>query len=304
MERDLALIRSKRAERERAAGVLKARIPVGGLENTYLEQPGAARETPTSVREFDKPKSDDVIMRDVSAAESHNLIHLETMSKNSILEKTISASQDNPRDTEGPKGLAISIEPNSEKATSSPNVDIKERNRDDFPEQRLETPTTANLRDTDFETMFNDTETAGGEDGTSFDLQFSADTNIGQELLNSSSFRTVPMSNGNLTNFNTASNKNINSLLPGLESYANAGDDFPMVDVAPAKTIPGSDSKANTAAVAISAPKSFGSAPIESSFDDLFSSNGFVEGSGDYDMTGEGNMADLADLDDWFKQDL
>lgn len=304
MERDLAAIRSKRAERERAAGALKARSPVEDLEKTTLQQPSTTRETPPSAEEFDKTKIDDVIMRDSPAAESHDLINLEAMSKNPNPEKTIAASQGMPRDADNSKGLAISINPLSEKVASFPNGDTKQQNRDDLPEQRLETPTTANLRDTDFETMFNDTEIAGGDDGINFDLNFSADPSIRQELLNSSSFQNVAMSNEDLTNFNKTSNEHVNSLLPGLEGYVNAGDDFPMVDAAPTKTLPESDSKANTAAVVTSAAQGFGSAPIESSFDDLFSSNSFIEGSGDYDMSGEGNIGDLADLDDWFKPGL
>lgn len=298
MERDLAVIRSKRAERERAAGALKARSSVEDLDNTNVEQPGATREMPPSVEESDKPKPDDLIMIDVPAAENHDLINLEKMSKNPTPENTISAAQNIPRDAANSKGLAIFIDPHSEKAASTPNGGTKEQNRDDWPEQRLETPTTANLRENDFETMFNDTETAGGDDGMSFDLNFSADAS-----LHPSSFQNAAISNVDPTNFKTTSNQDIKTFPLGLEGYVNTGEDFPMVDVAPAKILPGSDFKANTAAVATSAPQGFGSEP-ESSFDDLFSSNGFIEGSGEYDMTGEGNISDLADLDDWFKPDL
>lgn len=292
MERDLAVIRSKRAERERAAGALKARSPDIDLENASTDRAGAAGETPPSVEESDKPKPDDAIMMDIPGAENQDLVNLESTSKNPTSEKIVSVSQDIPRNAYNSKGLAISIDPHSEKGVSLPNGGIKEQNRDDLLEQRPETPTTANLRDTDFETMFNDTETASGNDTMNFDLNFSADP---------SSFQNVTMTNEALTNFNSTSSKNINTL-PGLEGYVNPGGDFPMVDVAPARTLPESNSKANTATVATSAPKGFGGAQIDSSFDDLFSSNGFIEGSGDYDMTGEGNISDLADLDDWFNK--
>ncbi|MCJ1426160.1 hypothetical protein MMC29_004062 [Sticta canariensis] len=285
MERDLALIRSKRAERERAAGALKARSPDIDLENTSTDQPGAAGEAPPSVEESDKPKPGDAIMIDIPAAENQDLVNLESTSKNSTSEKIIPASQDIPRNAENSKGLAISIDPHSEKGVSLSNGGTKEQNGDDLLEERPETPTTANL----FETMFNDTETASGNDTMSFDLNFSADP---------SSFQNVTMTN----EFNSTSSKNINTL-PGLESYVNPGVDFPMVDVAPAMTLPESNPKANAATVATSAPTGFGSAQIESSFDDLFPSNGFIEGSGDYDMTGEG-ISDLADYDDWFKPDV
>lgn len=295
MERDLALIRSKRAERERAAGALKARSPDIDLENAGTDQPGSAGETPPSVEESDKPKPDDAIMMDISAAENQDLVNLESTSKNPTSEKIVPVSQDTPRNGDNSKGLAISIDSHSAKGVSLPNGGTKEQNHDDLLEQRPETPTTANLRDTDlFETMFNDTETASGNDTMNFDLNFSADP---------SSFQNVMMTNEALTNFNSTSSKNINTL-PGLERYVNPGVDFAMDDVAPAMTLPESNAKANTATVATSAPKGFGSAQIESNFDDLFSSNGFIEGSGDYDMTGEGNISDLAVFDDWFKPDI
>lgn len=300
MERDLSVIRSKRAERERAAGALKARSPVEALENISGGQPEAAGETQPSVEESDKPKPDDVTMIDVPAAENHDLINLETISEHPASEKTISASQKIPRDAENLNGLAISINPRSEKATSLPNGGTKEQNRDDLPEQRLETPTTANLGDNDFETMFNDTETAGGDDGINFELNFASTVGMSQELFNPSSLQDVVMGNEDLTNFNATSNEHINSILPGIENYVNPGDNFPMAD--PAKTLPESDSKANTAAIATSAPQGFGSIQMESSFDDLFSSDGFIEGDGDYDMNGDGNIGDLDE--NWFKTTL
>lgn len=304
MERDLSVIRSKRAERERAARALEARSPVEALENTSGGQPKAAGETQTSAEEYDKPKPDDVIMIDVPAVENRDLINQETISEHPASEKTISALQKMPRDAENSKELSISINPRSEKATSSPNGGTKEQNRDDLPEQRLETPTTANLGDNDFETMFNDTETAGGDDGINFDLNFASNVGMSQELFNPSSLQDVVMGNEDLTNFNATSNEHINSILPGIENYVNPGDNFPMADPAPAKTLPESDSKANTAAIATSAPQGFGSMQMESSFDDLFSSDGFIEGDGDYDMNGDGNIGDLDDTENWFKTAL
>lgn len=300
MERDLAVIRSKRAERERAAGALKAPSPIENLEHTSGEQAGIAGETSSSVEESDKPKLEDLIMIDVATTGNHETINLETMSKNSAMEKTISASKKMPRDTDSSKGLAISIDPHSETATLSLNGGTKEHNHDDLSEQRLETPTTANLRDTDFETMFNDTETAGGDDGMNFDLTFTSDVSMGQELVNSTSLQDVSMGNTGLTNFNGTSDEHINTISPGLDNFVAPIGDFTMVGEAPAKNLPESDSRVDTTAAA-TAPQNFGSAQIESSFDDLFTSDGFIEDPGDYGMAGDGSMGDLADIDDWFK---
>lgn len=303
MERDLAVVRSKRAERERAVGLLKARSSVEDLEKTRMEHPESTGEKTSSTGESNQPKPDDVIMIDAPELKKQDLTSLKITSKKPKPEKSTSALKGTTRTADGSKGLAISIDPYSEKAASAHTGGTKEEIRDDLPEQRLETPTTANLRDTDFETMFNDTETAGGDDGMNFQLNFAADASMSQELPNSSSYQNHAMSNEALTNFNSTRQHDDHTLLPGLENYANVGHDFAPISLAPARTLPASGSKANTAPVATAAPQGFGNTQVDLSFDALFPSSGFHEGSGDYDMTGDGNVGDLGDLDEWFKQD-
>ncbi|MCJ1461953.1 hypothetical protein MMC07_000553 [Pseudocyphellaria aurata] len=290
MERDLAVLRSKRAERERAAGLLKARSPVEKSENTRVEQPGTRGEKPSSTGASNQPKPDDVIMIDAPEPKNQDLTNPKTKSKNPKPEKPTSALQGASRTAEGSKGLAISIDPYSEKAASAHNGGTKEDVRDDLPEQRLETPTTANLRDTDFETMFNDTETAGGDDGMNFHLNFDADASMNEQMANSTAYQNLAM-NGQHDD---------HTLLPGLENYANVGHDF---NLAPAKTLPASGSKAKTAPATTAAPQGFGNAQVDMSFDSLFPSDGFNAGSGGFDITGDGTVGDLSELDEWFKQE-
>lgn len=313
MERDLALIRTKRAERERAAGALKAQIPVETLESKLEgDLPGVIDTTLSvpPVNGSEKPAPEDIIMVDQPAKhqyEKNDSIESEAMPNTLKPKKTVSASHEMSRDSNNTKGLAISVDtkPSKNTTTSSSNAGTKQDNNDQMPDQHLETPTTANLRDTDFETMFNDTEIAGGNDGMNLDLGFSTDTNMNQEIMNSNSFQNIAMSSDDLKNFNnTTSSEDINTLLPGLETFVNAGDDF-SIGLPTASTQPENTSNVKRAATT-SAQQGFETSPVESNFNDLFSSGGFMAGSGDYDMGADGNIDDLGDIDgyEWFKTDV
>lgn len=309
MERDLTLIRTKRAERERAAGALKAKISVANMEGNQRGNVSDAMEITRSVPPVEgpgKPGLEDIVMMDHPADlqyEKHESIGPGTISKALESKKTVSALQELPRDSNNSKGLAISIDMKpSNNMTSSPQVGTTRENNDEMSEQHLETPTTANLRDTDFETMFNDTENAGGDDVMDFDLGFPTDNKTNQEIMNSSSFQNIAMNNDDLKNFNATSNEDLNTLLPGLETFVNAGDDF-SIGIPTTSAQPENITNTKKAAT-ISAPQDFVSAAVESNFDDLFSSEGFAEGAGNYDMSGNGNIDDIEDLDEWFKTDI
>ena len=281
-----------------------AQIPVETLGSKIEGYSSDVIDTTFSVPPVDgpeQPESEDTIMVDQSAMhqyEKHDSTESEVMLNTREPKEPVSASQEIPRDLNNSKGLAISIDTKPLKTTTSPNnAGTKQENNDQMPDQHLETPTTANLRDTDFETMFNDTEIAGGDESMNFDLGFSTDTNMNQEIMNSSSFQNITMSNDNLKNFsNTTSNEDMNTLLPGLETFVNAGDDF-SIGLPTASTQPENMSNAKKAATS-SAPQGFETGAAESNFNDLFSSGG------DYDISGSGNMDDLGDLDEWFKTEI
>lgn len=160
-------------------------------------------------------------------------------------------------------------------------------------EQPTETPTTANLRESDFETMFDDTEAIRTQE-----LNFGLDFTASAHDLNDTSFENGPLQNEDVTSLNTASNEDINTLLPGLENYVNASDDFATIGFTTDTTLSNNNSAKAKDALA---PQALEPVLAESNFDDLFHpTNNFIEDADDYEMDGTGDINGLEDLDDWF----
>ena len=290
MERDLALIRSKRAERDRAAGLLKTLKPnanpivkaeeVGGPDIKALGKESETKET------------EDVVMVDSP---------LEPLAKETFKTNTSTITMnpglENP-DLVG-RGIGQAAKASMTIDTQKPSSPDAPKKEQVLPDQLMETPTTANLGDSAFESMFNDTDNPDGDDMIDFD--FSAGANLNQQILNETAFDNVVVNNREIPNLDTTSNEDINSLLPGLENHLNAANNMPTVTQA-AASVP--DNNANsTVAAPTSAPQGFETAPTESNFDDLFSSSEFIEGTGDFNMTTEGNLDELGDFDDWWRSD-
>lgn len=306
MERDLALIRLKRAERDKAQGALMLRDhshQQGGIVGNGVEKMSKGDSRSIGMA-LERNEPADVVMIDAkdeqTAADGPTLGKpkpLATLNRPDI-EHTNLASSGISQGTINSKGLSLTVDPSlASKEPTSSNV-IMEGHDDPGKQSELpiETPTTANLRESDFETMFNDTEVVGGTQGLDFGLDFS----VGAQGLNDAGFENSTMENEDLTNLNATSNEDINTLLPGLENYVNASGDFSIINPAAGPTLPNSSgATANkTLAPQVSEPL-----PTESNFDDLFSSSNFIEDAGDYEMDGSGDINDLGDFDDWFKSD-
>jgi hypothetical protein len=304
LERDLAAVRSKRAEREKVQGALRLREPTDGQGGTIGDGPQMLSKGED--RRIDEASEqnghDDVIMMD---AKPEN-----TVTEGPMLDKpnTLSTPKKPEAEQANPIPLGMSKAATNSKAPSltiDPTPAPKESNSSqvitdghggppnslDHP---LETPTTANLRENDFETMFNDTEAIDGADGVGFGLEFAVDAHD----LNNTDFDNVAMGNEDLASMNATSNEDINTLLPGLENYVNANDDLPIVNLVTGSTLLNSTvAKADTT----SAPQALNPAPTESNFDHMFSSNDFMETTEDFEMDESGDINDLEDFDDWFK---
>lgn len=204
------------------------------------------------------------------------------------------------RSTINSKGLSLTVDPSPASKESTSQKVIMEGHDDPGKqlEPPIETPTTANLRESDFETMFNDTEAVGGTQGLDQGLDFGLEFSVGAQGLNDVSFENSAMKDDDLTNLNTTSNEDINTLLPGLENYVNASDDFSIVGPAAGPTLPNSTGATANRTLTPQAPEPI---PTESNFDDLFSSDNFLDDGGDYGMERNGDITDLGNLDDWFK---
>lgn len=287
MERDLALIRSKRAERDRAAGFLKAPSPDDDLVTKAEEENEALDMTRTDDGSEIK-RNGDVVMVD---GHSEPLATELAGTNMSIKAMKLDFDGSDPALQGIAQYAKASITIDTQK--SSPNAATKEQ---EVHDQLMETPTTANLGDAAFESMFNDTDNADGDDLMDYD--FSAGTNINQEILNDAAFDSIPINNGALTNLNSTSNEDINSLLPGLENHLDATNNFSTVF---STTVPESDTKPNEAAITAADPQGFESAPTESNFDELFPSSEFADDNEDFNMNNDGNLDELADFDNWWK---
>jgi hypothetical protein len=301
MERDLAAIRLKRAERDKAQGALRQRDLNRGQEGMEGDQ--AEKKSPRDLRSSDEPtgmnEHDDVIMVDAkdeptttkapsvdqqktlgtvngSAAEHLNKVTPE-VSAQLIHSKRPAFTNDSSSERKEPTSVKVAVKGHGDPGS--------------LMDQPIETPTTSNLRDVDFETMFNDTEAIGGSERLDFGVEFSA----GPQGTN---FENGKVENEELSNLNATSNEDINTLLPGLENYVNASDDFSVINLANGPTL--ANNTGGKVSVTL-APQASEPAPAESTFDDLFSSANFMDDSADYGMDQSDNINDLGDFDDWFK---
>lgn len=292
MERDLASIHCKRAERDRAAGLLKTLSPdENQLVKVDKEIEGSGMTA--SDGESEKKEIGDVVMvdglLDPLSGEVDKIITSETAMNTDFEGSDIFL----PGITQHAKA-SIAID------TQQSNLMDSTQKRQGAPEQVIETPTSGNLGDTGFESMFNDTDNAGDDDLMDFD--FSTEAHISQELLNETPFTNLSTNNGGVTNLNTTSSENIHSLTQGLESRLsvanNSSAGFSAMTSLPESGINSNLMTANTAGA-----QGFEPAPTESNFDDLFTSSEFVEGTGDFSMSADGNLDELTDIDSWWKSD-
>ena len=307
MERDLALVRTKRAERERAAAGLKPPSPSYRENSDTLVKGDMNIESGEKMnREPEKNDAEDVIMTN---GQSNSGTHDETGIENG--ENQVETHERNENlatsklnvgvgDVVGLTALVEAPE-NTKEQTKPGQTDFEATTQ---PAQALGTPTIPDFQDVNFESMFNNDEEANGNDQMDFDLDFATDTNTAEDFLNHSAFENITMSNEEVKNLNT-SNEDINALLPGLENFVNAGDEFSLTDIPASnsavlhETNNGSGTT-NPATSAIVAPVE--QAPIESNFDDFFASGNYMDEGGDDDMGGDGRVGDFDDA--WFATDI
>ena len=200
-------------------------------------------------------------------------------------------------------------------------------------ENPTETPTTGNFNNADFESMFTDTNMADPSSEIDFDLSFTNDQSMGgaaTDLLNDSTSQNTGANNDSATdgsgqNNNTTSNdEDINSLLPGLENFVNS-DDFSLTNSSTTNTNNNNSSNQNLGAGGENVNKNYSintevnhdasnngndngniasteTAPLESSFDDLFGLSSYLNGTGEDELGGTDEIGEVAEFnEDWFK---
>lgn len=325
-ERDLSSIRAKRAARERAAaGILRTTSPnvIAKKSPSNVSPKNKTANVDKPNGDHSKPKTngtDGINITDVSMTEEPTAINghkspspkLET-SNDAIKTEPFTLPQSLPQDPSQPKGLAISL--SQEPPTSIASTSVKRDPDINRPStaQSSQPPLSATFPDAQFESMFNDTDLPTTTDDLDFDLNFSTeDATASTDLLDAPAFQNISLPNDSSTsngqsNRNTTANEDLTALLPGLENYVNGSNDFPSLGNMPNlntnflnNNIPTSTAApdgGNSAQQALAQ-----TAPIESSFEDMFGLDSYMNGTGDDELGGAGGMGEVGDFDEeWFK---
>ena len=312
MERDLSLLRTKRVERERLANGLKAQpSPEEATAVAQLSEPGPSEHSPANdvvAQSSGQVKEEDTVMVDsaLDALEaglvgSNDEPQVEA-SQNKEKDNNITSDPGMPQDAENSIGLAINIPQDPTTEATGPPKSPKKKSSGTTP--AAEAPLDSSAADLDFESMFNDTDLTGGDDTMNFGLDFSADGNLNQDVLNDSAFENIEMNNADMSNLGATTSEDINTLLPGLENYVNAGTDFSNINIPVAPTLPETSQVGPVGGIGAPAQISAQPAIADSSFDDIFASGDFSMGGAGDDGMGAGALGDFEDFDDdWFKTD-
>ena len=303
-------VRAKRAEREKLAGATRLReenqksFEIAAQQSASQPKLGTDLESDGKVANPELSRSEDASMIENPSqttkaipSQSGDVSEVQIGSK-PIRDQNAMNVTEHHQDASENLGLQAEVEQPAQAETSAEETIVPQEVSMSLPivDGALETPTTANLRDAHFDSMFNDTELAGGTDSIDF-LDFSAEGDIGQDLLNENTFGNMTAGTDGFSSLNTTSNEDINTLLPGLDNFVNASDNF-MMD------IPANTSSSQAQETTKSSADAAGTAPMESSFDDMFDF-----GSGDIDMGGtDGDMGDdnasigdFGEFENWFK---
>lgn len=205
-------------------------------------------------------------------------------------------------------GLAITLQPESDGPDRSPpKPQQMEANTADQPSFNPvdEPQPTDDQEAAPFESMFNDLENPSNPASLDFDLGFPSAGAMSQALLNDAVFDNMGTSNDD-QNLNLAPTtaEDIDTLLPGLDSYVNDNGDFSLIDMELPAAAPETSAVQNPLVPAPAAANDgtqqqppLDSAPMESNFEDLF-------GSGDWGMDDDMGGGTIGNFDeDWFKTD-
>ena len=278
MERDLAVIRRKRAER---LGVkIGPKTPTPVVDDTNLDfglishgDVQAAQAGDIDLAMLDVPVDDADKHGDMGLNGEMSMVNVDGM----------------PSDQEISSGLAISLPAAADGKDQDKAAEAKDANAADANANEAQNvlDSVAEAADFDFDTMFNDTDLA-------------ADMDLGnQDLLADDAFQNVAMSGTNLSNAGSTNNEDISTLLPGFDDVIDAAN-VPSAtngDQEAAAPDPAATTSQNTATDANiqSGDKVNASDP---QLDDIFGA--------DFKLDDNANVGDLADFnfdEEWMKFD-
>ena len=306
MERDLLLLQKKRIERERIAKGLKAQpSPEEATRAIQLsDEPPETSHSSNAAQSHEETNGNDTMMTNSGPEStligSNDEPHSEAPpNKDEGKEGDITGDSGMPHDADNSMDLTTTVAQDSTEIVEPPKSPMKDPSG---ATPGAEAPLDSSAADLDFESMFNDTDLTGGDDAMNFGLDFPSDGNLNQDVLNDSAFENIEMSNADISNLGATTSEDINTLLPGLENYVNAGTDFSNINIPILPTLPETSQGTNAGNVSATAQVSAQPAAAESSFDDIFGSGDYSMGGTGDDGLGAGTLGDFEDFDeDWFK---
>lgn len=316
-EHELALLHTRRAEREKAADALRLRAasPVNLVDTLSATELAAPKATTTTTEDSGAATTKDAPRTQVtSVAALHEPVK--------PLSKPVSATP-----ASGDPSKAITASNTASSAPPAPGS------------TSAPTPGLDHVSDLDFDSMFADTSAPEHSTNIDFDLDFSTSDNPFADLTAGNDFTVTNTSTLNGVGLRNTSGKidglgngdvggDIDSLMPGIESYVNdqtsangAEDIFAALNIPPAATGVGTvprnltgndqpkplqnpgidfgrpDPNGTTQADVDAMMGGTGEEQMESNFDDLFFDEGMEmeDGAG----MGNGEFGDM--IDDWFK---
>ncbi|KAL2048352.1 hypothetical protein N7G274_000263 [Stereocaulon virgatum] len=297
MERDLRLIRKKRAERDRerdrALGIPSPSSPAKAINDNHQQNVDASNGK-ASAAQMQGPDGEDLLIAGDSAKANPLGLHDGSQGKTSEGE-VIGAEQGMPQDSENSVGLAITM-PSDTITTTDNQANSTENQPEDVPpapEASLDLPDASDL---DFESMFNDTDLVGGNDINFEDIGFPMDAAVNQDILNNNTLLDTNMSNTDITNLASTSNEDINSSLPGLGNFVNADTDFSNINMPATSTQPEIAQGAPVANMGASTSNPAKTIPADTTnFEELFGVNFELDTAGGDEM-GDGTLGDFDDF--------
>ena len=321
MERDLRKIRAKRAEKEKAAGILTRPAGITKERGPRIDQkkspPTLDKDAVLKSEEAEHTQQSQLTDRVKSNGEADQKgLQVEeiaprteslTFNESNMIDPQAATVVTQSPEMDPSAGLAINLQPDD---TREPTLKLQEpTNLNSQPPSNAsgDFQITDHQEAAPFESMFNDLENPSNPTSLDFDLGFPSS---GPDLLNDAAFENmIPSTSNNdqTLNLPPATAEDIDSLLPGLDNYVNDGADFSMLDMNIPATATLPDASASITNTSAPAPdpnstneglQQMDSAPMESNFDDLFG------GSGDWGMDDDMGGGTMGDFDeDWFKTD-
>ena len=310
MERDLRLIQRKRMEKAIANGAVPDESPKDVVneddkkemqrpsENIVGDEPHQVPEQPPDHPEQSAPSTEPPLEPSAQDQISKEAPDTAAALPQSGANDALATGQGMPRDSENSMGLAISL-PADEGTKPVDNLINPEAGNTDLTANASTSLDLPDGTDLDFESMFTDTDLVG-DNSLNFDIGFSADPAVNQNMLNDNNFDNIAMNNTDITNLPATASEDIDSLLPGVENYLNADTDFSNIDIPQPNGLPGA---AQTPVITTtSAPSQDGNAATSTAVDNIlddsiFNFGDFGNGEAGGDDLPDAELGDFEDFD-------